>query len=607
MFANFIYFLVALILYSTSEFPGTTGEIPDHAGLTGLFLTALFYLICRLTFNRLEQRAKISGTWNVDHLLDKNLSRLSILALFLFAADIYVLRLNLLFDDFKIFKIFPTFEAVLFLSLFLFYLVIVWNAAWKIQKNYFADSVSQKNFVISNISFSLPALLPWFLLSCTADLIELIPFEQPGKFLSTPQGEILYVLIFLVAVACFGPLLIQKIWRCKSLEPGPVRNRIETMCSKAGLPYNDILKWELFGGSMITAGVMGLWGKFRYILVTPAMTTLLKADEIDSVIAHEIGHIQKKHIHFYVLFFAGYIACVYSIFDPLFLVVYTAPIIKLTNFAGIAPDTAITLMLSLVLIVLFLLYFRYVFGFYMRNFERQADIHAYKYMPNAQSLINTFYKIASFSRHSKDKPNWHHYSISQRIAFLEKCEIKPELIEKHNKKVTLMIQIYLLAIVLICFTGYHFNFGAGKDGMNRFIAEKLITRQLSAEPDNIEVLLLAGDYFYNEEHFEKAVQLYMRAIQIQPENPHALNNLAWLYATSSVPAFRNPQKALELATKAVALDRSAHILDTYAEACFLNNQFENALTAAKEALYKAPDRQAYYIGQVKRFEKIIVQ
>ncbi len=605
MFANFIYFLVALILYSTSEFPGTEVKMPDNALLTALFMVGLFALICRTTFKRLESRASRSGTWNLDQSLDKALSRLSILALFFFAADIYLLRLNLLLDGFILFKIFPTFETIIFLGLFLLYLVIVWNAAWPIQEKFFGGTLSKKNFVLSNISFSLPALLPWFLLSCTADIISVIPFEQPGKFFSTPQGEILYVLTFLIAVACLGPVLIQKIWRCKSLEPGPVRDRIEALCRRAELQYNDVLKWELFGGSMITAGVMGLWGKFRYILVTPAMVSLLKADEIDAVIAHEIGHIQKKHIHFYLLFFAGYIAFVYTLFDPLLLFLYTAPITKFTSFTGINPDMAVTLLLSLVLIVIFLLYFRYVFGFYMRNFERQADIHAYKYMPDARALINTFHKIASFSRQSKEKPNWHHYGISQRIDFLEQCEINPELIEKHNKKVGFMIHGYIFAMVLVCFIGFHFNFGSGKESMNRFITEKLITRQLKTDPGNIEVLLLAGDHFYNEEQFAKAVEFYDRAIRIDSDNTHALNNLSWLYATCTDISFINHKKALELASRALELDRSAHILDTYAEACYLNGMPDKALEASKEALNKAVDRHDYYIKQVQRFGKQI--
>lgn len=634
MFSNFIYFLIALILYSTSEFPITDKEMVSHAIWIAVALAVLFALICHLTFKRLEGNAASSaGIQNLDRHVEKRLSRLSILAIVLFAFDLYILRLNLLLDNVWLFRIFPTLEAVIFLAVFLLYLVIVWHSAWNIQKQYFTGYVSKKDFVISNISFSLPALLPWFLLSLTADLIELIPFEQPKGFLATPQGEISYVIVFMVAVACFGPLLIQKIWCCTPLEPGFARARIEALCQRANLKYADILKWELFGGSMITAGVMGLWGKFRYILVTPAMISRLEPEEIDAVIVHEIGHIQQWHIHFYLFFFAGYIACVYSLFDPMILIYYSEPLINLVSLTGISHETGITLMLSMTLILVFLLYFRYIFGFFMRNFERQADIHVYRYLPDASALVRTFYRIAGSSRQSWDKPNWHHYSIKERVDFLNLCELNPESVEKHHRKVKLMMQVYLISIVLICSVGYYFNFGQGKEQINGFFADKILSEQIKGYPHNIDILLLAADYYYNKDQFEKAILYYSKVINLDPMSSHALNNLAWLYATSPDVSFQDHPKALELAKSALEAAKMAllsdvnqqnrtssengdsstsqgiisglpsHILDTYAEACFVNGLYRNALEAAREALQNATDKKDYYEQQIIRFEK----
>ncbi|SLM31629.1 conserved membrane hypothetical protein [Desulfamplus magnetovallimortis] len=608
MFTNFIYFLIALILYSTSAFSGVSEHMPASPFKTFLWAVALMFIfagICRTSFQRLLKKASVSMAADIviDHNLEKSLSRLSILALCLFAFDLYILRLNMLLDDVWIFRIFPTLEAIIFISLFLFYLVIVWNYAWSIQKRFFSDHVSKKEYIISNISFALPALLPWFLLSLTADIIELVPFEQPKGFLATPQGEICYLLIFLVAVACLGPLLIQKIWGCKPLEQGPARARMEALCRRAGLAYADILKWELFGGTMITAGVMGLWGRFRYILVTPALLKSLEPEEIDAVIVHEIGHIQQKHIHFYLLFFAGYIACIYALFDPMILIYYSEPLIKLIAFSGMDHETGVTIMLSFILITLFLLYFRYVFGFYMRNFERQADIHVYRYLPDATAMIRTFYKIAGFSKSAWDKPNWHHFSIRERVNFLNQCERDPQTIENHHKKVKWMVQGYIALIVMVCFAGYHFNFGNGREHLDRMIAERILAEQLERAPDNIEVLLLAGDYYYDAGLFERSIEYYGRSIQQDPFNSHALNNLAWLYATCPDSAYQDHKKALQLATRALKQDLSPHVLDTYAEACFLNGLFKEAVDASREALKRAEDRHEYYKKQVERFER----
>ncbi|RLC24515.1 MAG: peptidase, partial [Deltaproteobacteria bacterium] len=270
MFSNFLYFLVALVIYTTSELFDTVKIFDYSVVFDSLLISGLFVFICHFVFKRLEKKASRNPYGNIDHLINIYISRLSVLALVIFAVNIYGFKLTFLFSGIKIFDAVPTFEAIIFLGLFLLYLIIIWNAAYGVQKQYFAGNVSKKNFIISNVSFSLPALLPWFFLSIVADILRLLPWQPLNGLLQTPAGEIGYIALFLVAISIFGPVLIKKLWNCKPLEPGLPRDRIETVCQKAGLNYSNILKWELFGGTMITAGVMGLVGRFRYILVTPA-------------------------------------------------------------------------------------------------------------------------------------------------------------------------------------------------------------------------------------------------------------------------------------------------------------------------------------------------
>ena len=603
MFANFIYFLVALIVYTTCHYPQSVDGPPEHAILYAVLTAVLFIVLCRASFNRLAARGAYLGKEVTDHKLNTLLTRFSILSLFVFGIDLYFFRLKLVFSDFAIFKLFPTLEALLFLVLFLFYLVVVWSSAWVVQKEFFSSSVSRKNFVISNISFSLPALLPWFFLSIVADIIRILPFPAVSEFLMSPVGEVGYVLVFLVAVAVFGPYLIQRLWRCKPLEPSMIRERIQRICSMANLRYADILKWELFGGSMITAGVMGLWGRFRYILVTPALIHLLDDEEIDSVIAHEIGHVKKHHLFYYILFFAGYIGFVYFVFDPLILLIYSSKgLFTISSFLGITHDTAATVCFSLILIALFVLYFRYVFGFFMRNFERQADTYVFSLIEDSGALISTFNKITRFSGQAWDKPNWHHFSIKERVLFMEKCRHDGAYIEQHDRKVKFMIAGYILVVISVFGFGYSVNFGGQNEAFQTYIAEKVLEQKIRVDPENSDLYTLVGDYYYDTGKYREARDAWENVLQIDPENLHALNNLAWLYATCEDRSLRNPEKALVLAQKAVKISREPYVLDTYAEACYLNNDIENAVKAAKEALSKAPpSRESYYKQQLSRF------
>ena len=94
-----------------------------------------------------------------------------------------------------------------------------------------------------------------------------LPFEAPRRFLSSTEGLVVYFLFFLVVVAVAAPAVIQKMWGCFPLEPGLFRDRIQALCGRAGIRYRNILYWPLFGGRMLTAGVMGIVHRFRYILV----------------------------------------------------------------------------------------------------------------------------------------------------------------------------------------------------------------------------------------------------------------------------------------------------------------------------------------------------
>ncbi len=73
-------------------------------------------------------------------------------------------------------------------------------------------------------------------------------------------------------------------------------------------------------------------------------------------------------------------------------------------------------------LILLLLYFRFIFGYFIRNFERQADLYVIKILGSGRALISAFDRIAGTSGESKKKPNWHHFGIGERIDTLERCE-----------------------------------------------------------------------------------------------------------------------------------------------------------------------------------------
>ncbi|MFH1582041.1 MAG: M48 family metallopeptidase, partial [Pseudomonadota bacterium] len=435
MFSNFIYLIIVLLIYTTYQPSEETNFAPLETSALFFSLIIAFIFFVRLQFRKLEKQISEQSPYHLDYKFNSTLSRLSITAIVLFAINIYGLSLPSFLINVSVFTTIPTLQALLFIGLFVFYIAIVWGFAYRVYQKLNMDGMSGREYIFSNISFSIPVLIPWFLLSGIADIINALPFELPKYLLSTTEGEIIYFMVFLLGVSIIGPEMIRKFWRCKPLEPGFHRSRIENLCQKAGVEYAEILSWPISGGRMITAGVMGLIKKFRYILVTNTLLRFLEPEEIDAVIAHEIGHIKRKHLWFYLFFFVGYLVFSYAGFDLIiYLIIYADLLFSIINIAGFDRTAVYSTVLSLVTIIIFLVYFRFIFGFFMRNFERQADIHVYTHCKSSKPHISSLEKIALTSGQASDKPNWHHFSIKERIEYLKRCETDKRWIIFHNQK-----------------------------------------------------------------------------------------------------------------------------------------------------------------------------
>jgi len=603
MFSNFIYYIVVLLIYSTYQPSEKTNFSPAETLFLFVLLIAVFAGFTWLQFRRVEKQILKQTSFHLDHKLRSTLTRQSIMAILLFSFDIYALNLSSFLIYIPYLNLIPTLQALLFLILFTGYLAIVWACAYTPNQRLYPTDMTRKSYILSQISFSVPILLPWILLSGAADIINVLPFSLPKRILSTTEGEITYFIVFLVAIAVIGPAMIQKFWRCKPLEIGEHRRRIEDLCKKAGLQYHNILYWPIFGGRMITAAVMGLVKKFRYILVTHGLLDMLEPEEVEAVIAHEIGHVKKNHLLFYLLFFAGYMIISYATFNLLiYSIVLSESIYRFITTTGFDQTTVTTSIFSMTIIVVFLVYFRFIFGYFMRNFERQADTYVYTLFDSAQPLISTFNKIAATSGEPPDRPNWHHFSIKKRIDYLKKCESDRSWITRHDSKIKKSIAAYLAGLFLLCGVAYHLNFGESGKKINTQFFLKIIQRELENSPNNPSLYSALGDLFYSNNKFAETIRAYEHTLMIDPHNTHALNNLAWLYATCDVEKFRDPEKALDLAKKAAALEESSQILDTLAESYYVNGRLQEAYRIEKRALDMAVKNRAYYRKQLLKFK-----
>jgi predicted Zn-dependent protease len=376
------------------------------------------------------------------------------------------------------------------------------------------------------------------------------------------------------------------------------------MCRKAGLEYNNILMWPIFEGKMLTAGVMGLVRTFRYILVTRSLLQILNDDELDAVMAHEIGHIKRKHLLFYLIFFLGFIVLSYAAFD---LIVYGVLYSNLAFPIGRDPQlehvTYTSVLLTVAMAGTMWIYFRYVFGYFMRNCERQADLYAFTLLGSSLWLISSLEKIAVYSGQSHDRPSWHHFSIRQRVDFLNRCEADRRLITRHDRKLRRSIVAFLAGLLCLGYVGYALNFGEMGDRLNKHFLHKALTKELERNPDNARLYSILGGIYYDDKAYREAIEAYERALALAPRDAETLNNLAWIYATCEETVCREPIKALVYARHAAALKPLPHILDTLAESYYVNGLNDKAVKVIKQALKMNPEDRSYYEAQLAKFQK----
>jgi len=358
----------------------------------------------------------------------------------------------------------------------------------------------------------------------------------------------------------------------------------------------------LHEGKMITAGVMGLVKNFRYILITPALLHLLDAEEIDAVVAHEIGHIKKKHLLFYFLFFIGFMMISFLLFRIFLLasicLYYASDMIR---HIGVNPASMTSLTINVLFIAGFILYFRFIFGFFIRNFERQADAYVYRLFDSARPLITTLEKIARAGGIPPEKPNWHHFSIKERILFLLQCEKDKTRSKRHDRIIKNGIALYVIGLLTVVGIESGLTFSRTGKNINALITERTILGMIRQSPEDPRLHGGLGDLYQADHQYEKAVAAYDTSLRFYPENPAVLNNLAWLLAACPDPEIKNPSRALALALKAVRLEASAHILDTLAECYYALGDYGKAVETGQKAIRLSKENDAYYVGQINKF------
>ncbi len=131
-------------------------------------------------------------------------------------------------------------------------------------------------------------------------------------------------------------------------------------------------------------------------------------------------------------------------------------------------------------------------------------------------------------------------------------------------------------------------------------AIELYSQSLEEDPEDQRALAGRGDAKLNAGQHAEAAKDYASALELNQEDDHVLNNLAWLLSTSTFDDVRDGKRAVELATKAAEITeyKQAHVLSTLAAAYAETGDFENAVKWSEKSVEMATEgRQKEDLGK----------
>ena len=522
-------------------------------------------------------------------------------AVALFVAFVYLLDLKYYLRPLSLGGKVPALTDIAGLACFFLLLAVIWRKARPSYAQLFHRRHTTWGFIGANIKANLPIVLPWLVLSLAFDLLSILPFQGLQGLLRSSWGEVVFLGLFVVFLVLFFPPLVRLLWGCTPLPPGPVRDHIVRFCRAQGF-HSPILIWPLFEGQVLTAAIMGILPGMRYLMLTPALLETLSPDELDSVLAHEIGHVKRWHLVLYIGLFLGFSLLAGALALPLPHLVLSGDFFyRLLAFVPAAPETVLGVLVSLPLLAVMLLYFRFVFGFFIRNFERQADQYVFTAQGTGRPLVASFEKIVELGGGRREEKNWHHFGMGERIDFLDRCERDRTEIGRQDRKVRLSLAAYFLLVGLLVLGLRQIDTERLSDGYEARYAEAVLLHKARLDPANSLWPILLGDFLQGRKLERRAVEAYERALHLSPDNAEVNNNLAWLLLTAQDESLRDSKRALELAQTSARLKEHGHILDTLAAAYWANGRIEEALMAERRAIRLDSRNRPYYQRQLEKF------
>jgi len=227
-------------------------------------------------------------------------------------------------------------------------------------------------------------------------------------------------MVLFVVMAQVAPLMLFPIfYKFEPLDDEDLKQRLVKLSEKAGTKVRGIYKWHLSEKSRkANAALTGL-GATRRIILADTLLDHYSSDEIEAVLAHELGHHVHKHILKSIFVQAG--ITLFGFWAANFVlhlaIEQWGMFERLSDFANLPVLVLVFTSLSFLLMP--------ALNAYSRFNERQADRYAFQSIKSVQPFISSMNKLAAQNLAERTPSKWvewffhSHPAISRRVAAAE--------------------------------------------------------------------------------------------------------------------------------------------------------------------------------------------
>jgi STE24 endopeptidase len=225
----------------------------------------------------------------------------------------------------------------------------------------------------------------------------------------------LFVLFAQIAPVVLFPIF----YKFEPLHNDDLKERLTRLGEQAGTRVRGVYKWNLSEKSKkANAALTGL-GATRRIILADTLLDNYSPDEIEAVLAHELGHHVHRHILKSIFVQAGItLFGFWATNQVLHWAIDRHGVFEtLSDFANLPLLVLVATVLSLILMPALNAYSRYN--------ERQADRYAFKSIATVDPFITSMNKLASQNLAERTPSKWvellfhSHPAISKRVEAAE--------------------------------------------------------------------------------------------------------------------------------------------------------------------------------------------